>query len=102
MTAMPTADNHGHWWLTTFAARNRLHAVPATAPDPDDEDACEALRLNELTLTARCGVTTVMAWPGLFSRLSRPRCAHCCRALGIPRGHGTPGNEAARAGRGPS
>ena len=96
MTSLPTVDNLGHWWLTTAASWNRLHAVPREAVDPDDEDALEQLRATELTLTARCGVETVWAWPGIFSRLGRARCAHCCRVLGIPTGRGTPGNEAAR------
>jgi hypothetical protein len=96
---MPTADNLGHWWLTTAASWNRLHAVPGDAVDPNNEDACERLRVDELTLTARCGVQAVMAWPGIFSRLGRPRCAHCCRVLGIPPGNGTPGNERAREQR---
>lgn len=99
MTLMPTADNLRHWWLTTAASWNRLHAVPGDAVDPNDENALELLRANELTLTARCGVRAVMAWPGVFSRLGRARCGHCCRVLGIPSGNGTPGNEAARAER---
>ncbi|NEA22661.1 hypothetical protein [Actinomadura bangladeshensis] len=93
MTAMPNPANRGLWWLTTAAAWNRLHAVPPTAVDPDDEDACDRLRSNELPLTAVCGIRAVMAWPGLSSRLSLPRCAGCCRKLGIPRGDGTPCND---------
>ncbi|WP_433233823.1 hypothetical protein [Actinomadura nitritigenes] len=88
MTAMPIEDNLRHWWLTPAASWNRLHAVPG-----------DELRANELTLTARCGVTAVMAWPGLFSRLALPRCANCCKVLQIPRGNGTPCNEASRAAR---
>jgi hypothetical protein len=92
VTAMPHPGNLGHWWLTTASSWERLHAVPGDAVDPDDEDACDELRMYALTLTARCGVTAVMAWPGLGSRLALPRCAHCCRVLDIPVGPGTPGN----------
>lgn len=93
MTAYPIPANHDYWWLTTWLSWDRLHAVPRDAVDPDDEDACDVLRSEGPVLTARCGIARPMAWPGMFSRLGLPRCAHCCRALGIPRGQGTPANE---------
>ena len=99
MTSFPTEANHHVWRVTTWKCWDRLHAVPKEALDPDDEDALDAFRSYGATMTARCGVTTLMAWPGIFSRIGKDRCAHCCRALGIPRGHGTPGNEAARKER---
>lgn len=99
MTSYPTEANESHWWLTTWKGWDRLHAVPREAVDPDDEDALEDLRIEGVVTTARCGMTTRMAWPGIFSRLGKPRCAYCCRALGIPTGNGTPGNEKHRLER---
>jgi len=99
VTSYPIEDNLGHWWLTTSKGWNRLHAIPAEVIPMDDEDAVEDLRSGGVTTTARCGVTTRYSWPGVFTRLGCDRCAHCCRVLGIPAGHGTPGNEKARLER---
>lgn len=43
-------------------------------------------------ITAVCGLTAVMCMPGVFSRIGAPRCPKCCKALGIPEGHGNPYN----------
>lgn len=99
MTSYPTEDNHHHWWLTPSKQWRILHAIPGAAVDPDDEDAVDSLRIEGITATAACGVTTRWSWPGVFSRLGKPRCAHCCRALGIPRGDGTPANDTSRKQR---
>lgn len=99
MTAFPSPANHGRWWVTTWAGWNRLHAIPRDAVDPDDEDALEEFSSEGVTATAACGVSTRWAWPGVSSRLGRPRCKHCCRALGIAAGNGTPANEEARKQR---
>ena len=40
-----------------------------------------------------CGRTGQLSYPGVFSRLGMPRCAHCCRMLRIPRGDGVPKND---------
>lgn len=40
-----------------------------------------------------CGHGGHLAIPGLFTRLGRKRCDHCCRALGIPPGVGHPKND---------
>jgi hypothetical protein len=77
----------------------RLHAVPADAVDADDDDALEEFSSEGVEATAACGLTTRWAWPGVFSRLGKPRCMHCCRALGIPPGDGTPANGKAREAR---
>lgn len=95
MTAFPIPENHGVWWLTTFTKYDRLHAVPKTALDPADTDAFETLIEDHTALTTICGITRPMDYAGMFSRFSLPRCAHCCRSLDIPRGKGTPVNEAA-------
>lgn len=40
-----------------------------------------------------CGLRGRLAIPGVFSRLGLPRCAHCCRMVGIPAGNGAPFNK---------
>jgi len=40
-----------------------------------------------------CGRRGRLRMPGILSRTALPRCAHCCAALGIPRGDGAPFNE---------
>jgi hypothetical protein len=100
MTAYPVDSNLGHWWLTTAASWNRLHAIPRGAVDPDDEDAVEGLRGGPWpVLEAACGRWAEWTMPGVLSRLSQPRCILCCRRLGILPGNGTPGNEADRRER---
>ena len=39
-----------------------------------------------------CGQRGPLTMPGILSRMGCPRCAHCCDALGIPRGDGAPFN----------
>jgi hypothetical protein len=31
--------------------------------------------------------------PGFLSRMALPRCAHCCRIVGVKRGKGAPFNQ---------
>lgn len=73
------------WDWTTTTSYNRLHA-PAEWDDPD----YAAMDENGLTV---CGYRGTLLIPGIFSRLARPRCAHCCDALGWPRGKGSPKND---------
>jgi hypothetical protein len=40
-----------------------------------------------------CGYEGHLAYPGVASRLTLPRCAWCCRRIGIPRGVGHPKND---------
>ncbi len=95
MTAFPVPGNHGHWWLTTILSWRCLHAIPAAAIDPADEEAVEELcEAPGPLLRAVCGTTAHMTLPGVISRFSLPRCASCCRVLGIPGGRGTPVNQA--------
>lgn len=92
MTAYPRAENFGHWWLTTWTTWDRLHAVPGDTLTVADHraaiNACEPVRRR-----TACGREMDLTYAGLFSRFSMPRCAHCCRKLGIPPGHGTPCND---------
>ena len=94
MTSYPTEANNFCWWLTTVRSWNRLHAIPGSAVDRDDEDAMEALcGAPWPVLTAVCGCVAEWTMPGVFSRMGQPRCGHCCRKVGIAKGNGTPANE---------
>jgi hypothetical protein len=93
MTAFPISENYFCWWLTTQTAWNRLHAVPGDALTPEQmHDAIDQGEPN--ILRTACGRTLALTYAGIGSRLGMPRCAHCCRTLGIPAGNGTPVNEA--------
>lgn len=39
-----------------------------------------------------CGLAGRLSMLGIFGRMARERCAHCCRAAGVERGGGIPGN----------
>lgn len=71
-------------WIVT-GRWDRLHA-PEKWDDPDygayDEEAVTA-----------CGLTGWFSIPGVFTRMGAPRCAHCCRIRGYPRGNGSPKND---------
>ena len=92
MTARPTPANRHHWWAHDAGAA-LLHALPATAVDPDDEDAVDRFRWDGVTARAVCTKEGTWWWPGLASRLALPRCVLCGDRLGLPRGKGTPDND---------
>ncbi|MEO3869355.1 hypothetical protein ABGB18_11035 [Nonomuraea sp. B12E4] len=80
--------------MTTFKGWHRLHAVPGDALTVEDHHA--AIDAGEpYVRTTVCGRTLPLTYAGMVSRFSMPRCSACCEALGIPRGNGTPVNEAA-------
>lgn len=98
MTAYPTPENHGMWWLTTAAGWNRLHAVPETELTVEEMHAGRDEGEGDHLRTA-CGRSLHLLYPGVLSRLGLTRCWRCCRKLGIPKGNGTPCNEASRRAR---
>lgn len=71
-------------WIVT-GRWDKLHA-PAEWYDP----AYDAY--DEGALTA-CGLRGWFSIPGVFTRMGAPRCAHCCRITGYPRGKGSPKND---------
>jgi hypothetical protein len=72
-------------WVEVYDGR-RLHA-PVAAEYDDDE---WLLR----DVTTACGLHFgVMGIPGLGARMGTKRCAHCCAALALPRGIGSPKND---------
>ncbi|MET9190134.1 hypothetical protein ABZX63_33445 [Streptomyces tendae] len=91
MTAHPIPENHDHWWLATGEWR-RLHAVPGEAITRQQmRDAIDDAR--PVPARAVCGLHARWDMPGFGSRFALARCAHCCHALGIPAGTGTPANK---------
>lgn len=72
-------------WLVIPDSWERLHYVVEI--EWDDED-----RISGYGRTA-CGLRRFLVMPGFLSRIGLPRCAHCCRRVGIPLGRGTPENE---------
>ena len=91
MTSHPIEANAGHWWLVCGKWRT-LHAIPGNALTTGqmrnhiDNSTAPHLR-------AACTLRRPWSMPGMSSRLSAPRCAACCQALGIPPGNGTPAND---------
>lgn len=66
---------------------------PGTAlADPDYRREMEANRIEGVGRTV-CGVSGFLRVPGIFSRMSLPRCAECCKRVGVPDGKGNPYNE---------
>lgn len=76
-------DLYALWVYTSTGGR--LHAV--THLDTPHDDWAGG------TGTTVCGRRGQLAYPGVFSRIGMPRCAHCCRMLKIPRGVGHPKND---------
>lgn len=79
-------------WLVT-RRWTVLHAVRDeewTDAHRDDMARCWQV---ETPVRLACGQTAAMLIiPGMISRMTLPRCARCCRALGYPRGTGSPKN----------
>lgn len=87
MTQAPLFIPDDHWrsrWLVlpSWGALHRVASI--TWEDPPDMIAGEGVTV--------CGRRGRLQMPGLFSRMGLPRCAACCRALGIPSGNGAPAN----------
>ena len=88
-----TARSVVEWdWMYTSAGGSecKLHHLAAwDAPDDRFLDECRTVGVST------CGIRTEWQIPGVLSRLARARCARCCDALGVPRGHGSPRNDEA-------
>jgi hypothetical protein len=83
-TALPLPDDHWRSRWLVLPGWHRLHRVADI--EWDDEDMISGHG------TTLCGQTGRLRMPGIFSRLGLPRCAHCCRLAGVPRGDGAPAN----------
>jgi len=66
-----------------------LHHGQLDSP-PDDTSATLAAAGR-----TTCGVRTVLAVPGIVTRMAAPRCRRCCAATGMPSGVGSPKNDPA-------
>ncbi len=72
---------HGDWLvLPSWRVLHRIHEIAWEGGDPQIECWGEGVAL--------CGAAGVFSIPGLLSRMGLPRCGHCCRILGVPRGPG--------------
>jgi hypothetical protein len=71
-------------WLQ-LRAGVRLHRVASITWADDDEIWGHG--------ATACGEFAEMHMPGLFSRMSAPRCLLCCHAAGVPPGDGAPFNQ---------
>lgn len=68
------------------------HVTRPSDADPGDADWPVA----GYDCPTACGLVLRAACiPGIFSRMDTPRCTGCCRALGYPRGDGSPRNDPA-------
>lgn len=87
MTSAELLQTKWEWMVT--GDWNRLHYVPADR----DEEWLERTSDGGMIGRSACGREALWELPGILSRLGRPRCAHCCREVGIPRGDGCPVND---------
>jgi hypothetical protein len=95
-TGQETADefiSYGRLdWYTTDASR--LHYV---RPEEFTEAHRADMESDWAVFTPvrlACGqMASTLHIPGIFSRMSTPRCKGCCRAAGFPQGKGSPKND---------
>lgn len=85
-------------WLIDYSirpSRARLHApTPDIVKHYDDwEEGIENYGVNHGSVSALCGRSGDWSIPGVFSRMSVPRCARCCKLSRFPRGDGSPKND---------
>lgn len=83
------------WLIPDHGARqrDRLHHATLPAELAECDDLVEGL-VDRQAVTTTCGrVMTNLTVPGIFTRQLARRCAACCRALGYPKGIGSPKND---------
>lgn len=91
----PQATSSKYTWFETYYG-NRLHFMPDADGTSDDAGLFWMRRCVDTggkTSTSLCGHTGVWLAPPMAARMCMPRCAKCCKALGIPDGDGTPFND---------
>lgn len=89
VSRLPLQTTDDHWrsrWLVLPRSWDRLHRV-ACGIVWDDEDMTGGVGVTV------CGLKGYLIMPGIFSRMGLPRCAHCCRIVGVPEGDGAPFNQ---------
>lgn len=96
--------NVQHWrWLYAHPGYRVLHRIAVMTANSDDERGRWDFASRACTGVAVCGYEPkgdgkrlprgLFFMPGIFSRMGLPRCAKCCRKLGLPPGNGTPWND---------
>lgn len=80
---------HWRWRWVQLRAGGVLHRVRRV------DNRRDWLKWSGGTAETVCGETGKgrMWMPGVVSRMAAPRCAKCCRKLGLPRGVGAPYND---------
>ena len=78
--------NQWHWRWMVLPSWRVLHRV---ASGVVEEDEFVGVRKGVTV----CGLRGTLQMPGIFSRMGRPRCVHCCKRLGVPQGNGAPYNQ---------
>lgn len=73
-------------WVVLWGGSRLHHAARLDDPARFDVHACGEGRTT-------CGRESTLYIPGILSRMSLDRCAHCCDRLGIARGVGSPKND---------
>jgi hypothetical protein len=81
----PICDDHWRSRWLVLPSWNVLHRVSEIDWDDGDMRSGRGVTL--------CGRAGELSMPGVFSRTSLTRCAHCCRLAGVPRGEGAPFNQ---------
>lgn len=80
-------------WLV-LPSSNALHRISEIEWGVYSDGELEYMKDEQISGYGKavCGAKGDFQMPGMFSRMGRPRCKHCCRLLGIPDGHGAPYN----------
>lgn len=80
------------WYVST--AWNRLHYVDPSELTAEHRTDIEDSWAVFTPVRMACGRTARRLYiPGIFSRMSKPRCIRCCEATGMPQGKGSPKND---------
>ena len=74
------------WDWVRIGNGDRLHAVARLTNEDTVEDDWYGVGFTE------CGLGGDLHIPGLFSRMSVPRCIRCCERTGMPQGDQSPKN----------
>ncbi|NAE18216.1 hypothetical protein [Enterococcus hirae] len=87
-----------HWVEARGHSGRRASSLHLPDLDLDDDPRWDELDATGSidALLARCGRPLRQAQvPSLGARMEQPRCAQCCRAVGMPTGAGSPKNDPA-------
>ena len=75
------------WLVLGFGRSTVIHRVASIRDEQKFHDIGAACLGRTV-----CGRLGKLSVPGVLARLGAPRCAQCCKRLGVPRGDGAPFN----------